>query len=214
MKSIDVKFSEALDALKKAGRTKQYEETSKNCTTIEAKLNCAESVLKDAGIVPVKEATSSMEEVIKSLSHEQYQLFSKKRAAKHMMSFEEQRKLAEGILAGDIKESAPIRKHNGAADTFVEGNPFGRTEQFSPGYVTETDGGKTMEKRKLMVESVAASMNCSKKEARAFLGLPPKQPKGRKDLSEGQKKEFDFARMIGISEADAFKLVELTGGYK
>jgi hypothetical protein len=32
-------------------------------------------------------------------------------------------------------------------------------------------------------------------------------------LSEGAKREWNFARLCGISEADAFKVVQLTGGY-
>jgi hypothetical protein len=133
------------------------------------------------------------------------------------MSWEDQLKLAETILSGEFK--SPVVKNNGAGQNFVEGSPFNgdRANSYSPGYITVTETGETSEtikKKKLMVESVAAGMGISKAEARGVLGLPAKQPKGRKDLTEGQKKEFDFARMIGISEADAFKLVELTGGYK
>lgn len=51
MKSIEIRFSEAMDALKKAGRTKNFDEKAKSCTTIESKLACAEEVLKDAGVV-------------------------------------------------------------------------------------------------------------------------------------------------------------------
>ena len=58
MKSIEVKFNEAMEAVKKAGKAKKFEENKKGCTTIEQKLNTAEAVLKDAGIVresrPVK----------------------------------------------------------------------------------------------------------------------------------------------------------------
>lgn len=51
MKSIEIKFAEAMDALKKAGRTKLFDEKAKSCTTIEAKLNAAEAVLAEKGIV-------------------------------------------------------------------------------------------------------------------------------------------------------------------
>jgi hypothetical protein len=44
--------------------------------------------------------------------------------------------------------------------------------------------------------------------------MPGAKPAGYENLNEGQKKEFDFARMIGLSEADAFRLVKITGGYK
>jgi hypothetical protein len=39
------------------------------------------------------------------------------------------------------------------------------------------------------------------------------QPAAYTKLNEAQKKEYDFARAIGISEADAFKLVKITLGY-
>src|ERR1700757_3758482 len=57
MKSTEIKFNEALAAIDKAGKRKQFDEKAKNCTTIEAKLNCAEAVLKDVGIVRTKEST-------------------------------------------------------------------------------------------------------------------------------------------------------------
>ena len=143
MKSIYTKLNEALAAVKKAGRTKQYEEASKTFTTttpVETRLNAAEAVLKDVGIV--REAQVIRESVIERLSHEQYQVFAKKLSKQPEMDFEEQIKLAEGILRNEIKEAQPaqpVRKNNGAGDNFVEGNPFGRpVDEFSPGY-TKTD---------------------------------------------------------------------------
>lgn len=159
MKSLEIKFAEAMDALKKAGRTKQFDEKAKGCTTIEAKLNAAEAVLKDVGVVRAK-------------------------------------------------ESAPIRKHNGAGDNFVEGNPLGRTVEefressnnFSSGYIKETTD-PCAKGDKILYEALGIPM-------------PGAKPSGYETLTEAQKKEFDFARMIGISEADSFRLVKITGGYK
>lgn len=172
MKSLYNKLAEALEALDKAGKRKQFDEKVRIEMTTETRLNLAESILGEK-------------------------------------------------ISNKYESAAPIKKNNGAGDTYVEGNPFRPVEEFRENgsrnaggtTITETDP-KITERRKLMVESVADSMGCSKKEARAFLGLPPKKPKGYKDLSEGQKKEFDFARAIGISEDDAFRLVAITGGYK
>ena len=45
-------------------------------------------------------------------------------------------------------------------------------------------------------------------DKRKLLG---ERPAEYTNLSESQRKEFDFNRMIGISEADCFKLAKITG---
>jgi hypothetical protein len=157
MKSVETRFAEAMDALKKAGRSKQFNEKAKGCTTIEAKLNAAEAVLNDVGVVRAKES---------------------------------------------------IKKHNGPSDNYIEGNPLGRSAEefrengnsFSPGYIKEVTD-PCAKGDKILFEALGIPM-------------PGAKPAGYENLNEGQKKEFDFARMIGLSEADAFRLVKITGGYK
>lgn len=51
MKSVEIKFNEALAAVDKAGKRKQFDEKLQTGMTIETKLNVAEAVLKGAGIV-------------------------------------------------------------------------------------------------------------------------------------------------------------------
>ena len=147
MKSIEIKFAEAMDALKKAGRTKLFDEKAKGCTTIEAKLNAAEAVLAEKGIV--REA---------------------------------------------------IRKHNGVADNgnITEFSESGNS--FSAGYVKEPTDPFT-KADKILYEALGIPM-------------PSGKPAEYDKLNEGQKKEFDFARLIGLTEVDALKLVKATGGYK
>jgi hypothetical protein len=50
MKSIEIKFNEALEALDKAGKRKQFDEKVRSGMAIETKLNVAETVLKEAGV--------------------------------------------------------------------------------------------------------------------------------------------------------------------
>ena len=50
MKSIEVQFNEALEALDKAGKRTQYDEKVRSGMAIETKLNVAESLLKEAGV--------------------------------------------------------------------------------------------------------------------------------------------------------------------
>jgi len=50
MKSIEVKYSEALDALDKAGKRKQFNDKVRKGMSIETQLNVAEGVLKEAGV--------------------------------------------------------------------------------------------------------------------------------------------------------------------
>lgn len=57
MKSVEVKLNEALEALKKAGKRKEFEEKINplkeklGLVPVEQQLNCAEEVLKAAGVV-------------------------------------------------------------------------------------------------------------------------------------------------------------------
>ena|ERR1700685_2665390 len=112
---------------------------------------------------------------------------------------EVQLNLAETIL----KESRVIRKHNGAVETFVEGNPFNqsRGSSFSEGYVQETTnpfaGGDKI---------INEALGLSAEEQRVLAGQPPAE---YATLTEAQKRDFDFARLIGISEVDAFKVAKI-----
>ncbi len=51
MKSVETKFNEALSALDKAGKRKQFDQKVQAGWTIETKLNCALTVLEGSGIV-------------------------------------------------------------------------------------------------------------------------------------------------------------------
>lgn len=213
MKSVEVMFAEAMDALKKVGHTKQYEEASKAFTketTIEVKLNCVESILKDAGIVRVKESgIPCVESAVARLSHEQYQVFAKRLGKNPQMSFEDQRKLAESILQGEIKE-ATTRKHNGAVENFVEGSPFNgdRGNNFSPGYTKHNTAKDVAAKSdKVMFDHMLKRGEITEAQHRKLTG---QKPLGYEKLSEQQRRDFDFACAIGISEADAFKLADIT----
>jgi len=147
MVSIEVKFTEALEALDKVGKRAKYEEKADKLTTIESKLTCAEQVLK---------------------------------------------------------ESRVIRKHNGAADneheTFTES-----TNSINTGYFQETDGKNVYAAADKIIHE---SLGFTAEQQRVLNGQPPAE---YAHLSEAQKCDFNFARSIGISEVDAFKLTKLTG---
>jgi len=51
MKSIEVMFNEALEALRKAGKLDKFTEKSAQSATIETKLNLAEALLKESRII-------------------------------------------------------------------------------------------------------------------------------------------------------------------
>jgi hypothetical protein len=104
-----------------------------------------------------------------------------------------------------LRESRIIRKYNGSVHNRGVVQEEFRESAFSEGYIQETTDPFAKTDR-LIMESV---------------GYTPEQiriaeggkPAGYADLSEGKKKEFDFAVGIGLSEADAFKVVAITGGY-
>jgi hypothetical protein len=127
------------------------------------------------------------------------------------MSFDEQIKLADDIFSGVIKESTPIRKHNGVVDNFSESNPL---REFSPGYIKETTGTTNRAKDpcakgdKIMFDHMLKTGQITEAQHRKLNGLKPVEYDA---LTEAQKKEFDFARLCGISEADSFKLAGMTG---
>jgi len=145
MVSVEVKLTEALEALDKVGKRAKFEEKRKAGSPIEVQLNLAETILK---------------------------------------------------------ESRVIRKHNGAAELFVEGSPFNRDHSFSEGYVQETTdpyaGGDKI---------INESLGYTAEQQRVLNGQPPAE---YANLTEAQKRDFDFARLIGISEADALKVVKIT----
>jgi hypothetical protein len=150
MKSVETKFAEACDALKKANKFKKFEEQRKSGMSIEAQLNLAEAVLKDVGVVRTKEST-------------------------------------------------PIKKNAGAAEMFVEGSPFNgdRGNSFSEGYIKETTD-PFAKGDKILCEALGIPM-------------PGQKPEAYEKLTEQKKKDYDFARAIGLSESDAFRLVKIAG---
>jgi phosphopantetheinyl transferase (holo-ACP synthase) len=199
MKSIEVKFNEAMAAVTKAGRMSQYQEASKTCTNIESKFAAAEDVLKAAGVTRTNESGP-----ISRLTHEQYQVFAKRLGKKPNMTVEEQTILAEGIMSGAIKESTP--KNNGAVDNFSESNPL---RDFSPGYKETTRTNNPCTKGdKILHDYMLQIGQINEAEHRKLIGLKPVEYDA---LTEVQKKEFDFSPLIGISESDSFKLVKMTG---
>jgi hypothetical protein len=160
MKSVEAKFAEACDALKKANKFKTFEQQRKPGMSIETQLNCAEAVLKDAGVVRTKEST-------------------------------------------------PIKKNAGAAEMFVEGSPFNgdRGQSFSEGYVQQTTD-PCAKGDKIMFDELLKLGKITESEHAKMLG---QKPSGYEQLSEQKKKDYDFARLIGLSEQDAFRLVKIAG---
>lgn len=211
-KSVEVRFHQACEALKKANKFKTFEEQLKpqkeklGLVPIEVQLNLAETVLKDAGVVR-ESATGTMGEAVQQLSAAQYQVFSEQRKKNPNMSWEEQLKLAEAILRGEFKPAT--KKNNGAASNFVEGSPFNgdRANSFSPGYVQETTNPCTDGDR-LIADWMLKNGKINEAQHRKLTG---QKPEGYEQLSEQQRKEFDFARLINISEADAFKVAKMAG---
>jgi hypothetical protein len=108
------------------------------------------------------------------------------------------------------KEVRPaIRKHNGTVDNFNEKNPFNGDRQA----FTENDAPKTTCAKgdRALYDGLRSIGKITEAEHTKLVG---KKPEGYENLNEGQKKEWDFARLIGLSSDDAFRLVNITGGYK
>lgn len=188
MKSVEVLFSEALAKLKEASAKKYDEVFSKfpQGATIEAKLNAVE-----AALATVKESANPL-----GLTDIEE---AKRDPAVAILFGVEQRQ----TTTTNKEHAAPIKKNNGAGDTFTEGNPFNGGRGSSATAITEASSTR---------KDIFAKGDKIIKEA---LGITEAKPSAEYAmLTEGQRKEFDFARAIGISEADAYKVVAITGGYK
>jgi hypothetical protein len=190
MKSIEILFNEALAKLKEASAS-QYEKTSEQCRSlpnIEAKLNCVDEALKSV----MKESNPLSLSDIEEAKRDHAILFG-----------------VEPKRTTTNKESAaaPIKKHNGSADNFSESNPFHRAEH-RPVQATENNKDTGSKSDKVLADGLLKLGKITEAEHATLTG---KKPAGYERLSEQQRKDFDFARLVGISEADAFKLMKVTG---
>jgi hypothetical protein len=179
MLSVESKFAAVCEALKSKGDFATFTERSKTLTgaSIEAKLNCALAVLKETA--KIVEGTTA--------------------EGKWDLVYQASKPITES--------DKPIKKNNGAEDTFVEGDPFAGQRSTSFSYeLNEADSDPYAKGDRLICEA----LKLTPEQTRKVLKLDDAMPA---DLNEGQRQEWRFARSIGISESDCTKLVRITGGY-
>ena len=189
MKSLEAQFAEALEQLKKASASK-YNTVFDECqklSTLERKLNCVEAALKGT----VKESANSLKlENIDEAKRDFGVLFG-----------------VEPKTTTTNNESAPIKKHNGAVENFVEGSPFnGDRGNVITG--NNTPNNVCAKGDRVMFDGLLQLGKITEAEHKKLTG---NKPEGYEKLSEQQRKEFDFCRAIGISEADSFRLTKIAG---
>jgi hypothetical protein len=184
MVSIEVQFNEALATLKEKASASQYNQVCEKYSklpTIEAKLNCVEAAIAKT----VKESDpmglTNIEEA--KLDPSVAMLFGN----------------APGVVKPITEAEPRTRKHNGAADNFVEGSPFNEGRSAA---VTETTNTRKEKSDRVLYEALGYTTE----QQRVLTG---KQPAAYDSLTAKQKKDFDFARLIGLTEADAFKVAKL-----
>jgi len=122
---------------------------------------------------------------------------------------------AEGVLDGSVQQreaaGRTIPKYNGAAHNgYEEFRESGSSQEAGKPLIRGNDGGPILESDRLMVESLThptEHRKLTEAEKRKLLGQPPAE---YDNFTEAQKRNFDFARAIGISEADALKLSGMT----
>jgi hypothetical protein len=193
MKSLEVKFNEALAELKKKVSKEKYDQVCQQympLASIEAKLNCVEAAL------------GTLSESANPLKLENIDEAKRDYAVLFGVEPKTQATTKE-------KNAQPIKKHNGPADNFVEGSPLNgdRGKAFT-NTATRAEASKG---DKALADGLLKLGKITEAEHAKLLG---KKPEGYENLNEGQRKEFEFARMIGLSEVDAFRVVNITGGYK
>ena len=157
--------------------------------------------------ITLTEALAALDKINKRSVFEE-KLNTMKQKAGKLPSAEAQLQCAEEVL----KASRYIRKYNGRAHNESAGATLIVESDGGSSYVSETaDPFEATDK--VIMESLThpeTKRPITEAERRTIKG---EKPAGYADLTESQRKEFDFAKMIGISEADCFKLVQITGGY-
>jgi hypothetical protein len=112
------------------------------------------------------------------------------------------------------KAARTIKKNNGADGKFVEGSPF--NAEITTCDITETaECHDIFAKGDLALwEGMLKKGEITEAEFRKLKGQMSEETEAEFALlSEGQKAEFKFALLSGIGEADALRVVRITGGY-
>jgi hypothetical protein len=187
MQSIELKFHEALETLKEKASASKYNQVCgeySKLSTIEAKFNCVEAAIAKV----IKESDpmglTNIDEAKKDPSVAM--LFGNAPGVEKPITEAGQRTIA---------------KHNGAAHNFVEGSPF---NEGGSSTITETTTRKDIFAGGDAI--INESLGLTADQQRALSG---KQPTAYDTLTAKQKKDFDFARLIGLNEADSFKVAKL-----
>jgi hypothetical protein len=140
------------------------QEKRKNMLSLEAKLN----------------------EALEKMTSKQRDKFYESR--KSGSAIEVQLNCAEAVLAGKVKESAPVRKHNGAGDN-------GREVFTESATITETDVIPTGD------AAWWRGFGLSENDQRKLANLPPVGT----NLTPNQLREYRLLKSIRLSEADAVR---------
>jgi hypothetical protein len=203
MIDIYANFNEALAKLKEASASKYDEVTNKLTTikSIEAKLNCVTEAIANVATIP-DESDRSFTALV---SRTEQEFAEAKRDCGVLFGIESR-------TAQTVKETvAPIKKHNGSVESFVEGNPYnlleGRTAVDTAANSTRKDrfaGGDAI-LIEHMTHPVTKQPLTEAEKSKALGG----KPAAYANLTAQMKKDYDFARLIGLNESDALKVATI-----
>lgn len=200
MKSIEVKLTEALEKLKKSTSASKYKEVCEKLPTllpIEAALKFVEEKLKITEANPL--GLNGYEEFTEDAKRDFPALFGVE--PREVASTSTSKLLTEAE-----KAQRTIKKHNGVADNHGTGT---FTESSSvPNNICAKGDAVMIEYMTYPKQHPLYGQRLTEADKRKLLGEKPAE---YANLSESQRKEFHFNRMIGISEADCFKLAKITG---
>jgi hypothetical protein len=121
-------------------------------------------------------------------TEKKFRLFNEKRQGLKTTAIEPQLNLALAVLAGEVKESTPIRKFNGEADNGT--------------LLTESAPGDVAAANKSAIAGYTI-LGFSEAEARKVLGLAPAEVEA---MGHAAETEYRLALAVGISESDAVRL--------
>jgi hypothetical protein len=203
MKSVEVKLNEALAELKSKVSPTKFTEVSE----------------KLSGFAPIADKLKLVEEALaEQMPDESDRSFT---GMMNRMTHEfREAKTDCGVLfdleprtAPTVKETvAPINKHNGACENFVEGSPFneGRTAGTAANSTRKDSfaGGDAvlLEHMTYPPQHPNHGQRISEADKSKLRG---EKPAAYANLTEKKKKDYDFARQIGLSEADALRVATI-----
>ena len=197
MKSLHARLNEAIEQMQPSQRTKFYESRVKG-SPVEVQLNCAEAIL--AGKVkkqsaPITKNNGAGDNYVEGNPF-----------GRTVEEFREGSNNSPDAAKLEQFQERQFNSYVKSGMSMSEASALSGWKPFDPANRANLTEVEKLQQRQF---NAYRKNGMSESEASALSGFKLLRPKGYEMLSEQQRKEFDLARAIGISEADAFKVARM-----